>query len=284
MRIAAHYEIDHRVRQVSRQEFRADLPRILAAMDQPTVDGVNTWYASKAVAECGLRVVVSGVGGDELFQGYSTFRDLPRLVRVWSASSRLPLVTAIARRVFAIQSRITGNMRWAQLPDWARTISGAWWLRRGLFSPTELPSLMGEELAAAVLCDFDPDSWVARMSGCLPSDAHLALAQIESSAYLRNQLLRDSDWASMDHGVELRTPLVDAWLLRDLGPILGFISEFPNKVLLSSAPSNRLPSDVLGRRKSGFGVPLSSWMSDGESSFRLDSRSWSRQLVSSYEE
>ena len=87
--LAAHYGIAHHVRRVTRDEFAEDLPRILAAMDQPSVDGINTWYASKAVAELGLKVVVSGVGGDELFQGYSSFNQLPRLVSGWGAASRI---------------------------------------------------------------------------------------------------------------------------------------------------------------------------------------------------
>ncbi|MBA2238154.1 MAG: asparagine synthase (glutamine-hydrolyzing), partial [Lysobacter sp.] len=67
--LASRYGIAHHVRRIGHEEFQRDLPRILDAMDQPSVDGINSWYASKAVSELGLKVVVSGVGGDELFQG-----------------------------------------------------------------------------------------------------------------------------------------------------------------------------------------------------------------------
>lgn len=258
--LAAHYGITHHVRRVTRAEFEADLPRILAAMDQPSVDGINTWYATKAVAELGLKVVVSGVGGDELFQGYSSFKQLPRLVSAWAPASRMPGAMPLARAAMGWQAQRSGNARWRYAPDWARTMPGAWWLRRGLYSPAELPALMGSDLAAEGLHGFSPEAWVGQMSGTLAADGKLAVGQIESTAYLRNQLLRDSDWASMDHSVELRTPLVDAWLLRDVQPLLGAFSQFPNKRLLAEAPVSPLPEALINRPKTGFGIPVQKWL------------------------
>jgi asparagine synthase (glutamine-hydrolysing) len=75
--IAEHYGLPHHVRRISRAEFEQDSPHILDAMDQPSIDGVNTWFASKAAAERGYKVVLSGVGGDELFYGYSHVREIP---------------------------------------------------------------------------------------------------------------------------------------------------------------------------------------------------------------
>lgn len=283
-RIAAYYGIQHHVRVVTREEFTADLPRILRAMGQPSIDGVNTWYASKAVAELGLKVVVSGVGGDELFQGYSSFEQLPRMVAAWRLISCVPGAMPLAHSVMSVQARRSGNLRWTHLPDWARTMAGAWWLRRGLYSPAELPALMGQDLAAEALQGFDPQACVGQMSGVQPADLRLALGQIESTTYLRNQLLRDSDWASMDHSVELRTPLVDAWLLRDLQPMLASFKAFPGKTLLAEAPVRALPRDVAERAKTGFGIPVGRWLQEhgGANSLAMGSRQWSQRLASAY--
>jgi asparagine synthase (glutamine-hydrolysing) len=258
--LAAHYGIKHHVRKVTQEEFRKDLPRILAAMDQPSIDGVNTWYASKAVAELGLKVVVSGVGGDELFLGYNSFRQLPRLVNAWSRLAKVPGALLCARAAAKWQAQRTGNSRWEYAPDWMQTMAGAWWLKRSTNAPDDLSELMHTDLPHDLLQNFAPGKWVTRMTGPLPDKQVLALAQIESMTYLRNQLLRDSDWASMDHSVELRTPLVDAHLLNMLQPLLSRFSLYPGKTLLAQAPQNPLPDVVAKRSKTGFAIPVKQWL------------------------
>jgi asparagine synthase (glutamine-hydrolysing) len=281
-RVAAKCGIEHHVRIVARQEFEHDMARILDAMDQPSVDGVNTWFAAKAVAELGLKVVVSGLGGDELFQGYRHFRYLPGLVAAWSRGARFPGAVRAIDFASRLQARRSGNARWRHFPSLARSLPGAWFLRRGLFAPEELPDLMGEEMAADALRGFDAERWVAQQCGALPADPQLALSLIESILYLRNQLLRDSDWASMAHSVELRTPLVDAWLLRDVMQVGTAIGRFPRKALLSSAAS-RLPGVVSERRKTGFDTPINTWLAaKGERDKRHPTRSWARLLTESH--
>jgi len=166
----------------------------------------------------------------------------------------------LANAAARLQARRSDNGRWKYAPEWARTIAGAWWLRRSVCSPDELVALMGPELAAVALEDFDVDHWVQTMTGPLPSNSLLALGQIDSMSYLRNQLLRDSDWASMYHSVELRTPLVDTFLLQRLQPLLRSFSHWPNKALLTEALTNPLPRSIVKRKKTGFGIPSSSWL------------------------
>ncbi len=147
----------------------------------------------------------------------------------------------------------------------------------------DLPELMGRDAAHEAVGDFEAERFVGRMSGSLPVDPRLALCQIESMTYLRNQLLRDSDWASMDHSVELRTPLVDAWMLERLRPVLGQFARFPGKRLLAEAPSRPLPREVMLRRKSGFGIPVGRWLAQRRQDAReTGSRGWACELVDAY--
>jgi len=275
--LAAHYGINHHIRRVTGAEFASDLPAMLAAMDQPSIDGVNSWYATKAVAEFGLKVVVSGVGGDELFQGYTSFHQLPRLVNCWSALGPFPGVRPLVQAMCDFQSHRTGNKRWRHLPEWAGGMPGAWWLRRSVHSPEELPALMGHELAHEALQGFSADSWIHAMSGEQPADLRLALSQIESTTYLRNQLLRDSDWASMDHSVELRTPLVDIELLESLRPVLAAMPRYPGKELLAQAPAPAMSDDLLNRPKTGFSIPVKQWIAE-----KIDGGSWENVLAHAY--
>ena len=285
--VAAHYGIKHHIRRITREEFLADTPRILQAMDQPSVDGVNAWYASKAVAELGVKVVMSGVGGDELFLGYETFKTLPRLQQRWSIAAGMPGALALGRALGVMQARRTGNNRWRHAAQWARTMPGVWWLRRSIATAEELPHLMGSEQARQALAQFEAEAWVTDMTGQIAAEPTMALAQIESMCYLRNQLLRDSDWASMDHSVELRTPLVDAHLLDQLTPYLSAFGQFPGKALLSQAPKRPLPAGVTQRKKSGFGIPVQQWLrGQGTKPAQGPTLSgwagWMRQIVDAY--
>jgi asparagine synthase (glutamine-hydrolysing) len=124
------------------------------------------------------------------------------------------------------------------------------------------------------------------MTGQLAMFAPLALGQIESTTYLRNQLLRDSDWASMDHSVEIRTPLVDAHLLAALQSALPSFDRYSNKRLLAEAPETLLPREILERRKTGFGIPVGRWLAETSqvNAEDLGSRAWAKRVASSYDE
>jgi asparagine synthase (glutamine-hydrolysing) len=282
--IASDLGIRHTARLLEPAEFLADMPRIIASMDQPSIDGVNTWYASKAASEQGLKVVVSGVGGDELLQGYASFRILPRVLAGRRAAGGVPGLLPLIRRFGEAKAESSGKSRWRWLVDWTQTVPGAWWLSRSVRAPDELESIMGRDAAEIALLGFSPDAWVAEMAGRLPADDRLALSQIESSTYLRNQLLRDSDWASMAHSVELRTPLVDAGLLFGLRSQLSSFSGYTKRQLLESALPRRLPEPVLRRPKSGFGIPVTEWWAQSQGLPRsvADSRWWAMEVARLY--
>ena len=120
--IAAHYGLPHHVRMVSRAEFEQDMPRILDAMDQPSIDGVNTWFASKAAAERGYKVVLSGVGGDELFCGYSSFRQIPRTAALGRAIAAIPGARALLGAPCAYLAKSRSQPKFAGVP----AFMGSW--------------------------------------------------------------------------------------------------------------------------------------------------------------
>jgi len=265
--IAAHYGLPHFVRRVSRAEFEGDIPRILDAMDQPSIDGINTWFASKAAAERGYKVVLSGVGGDELFCGYPSFRQIPRAAAIGRALAAAPGARSLLAAPCAWLARHRAQPKLAGLPRFMDSLEGTYFLRRGLFLPEELPALMGRVMAEEGLLRLGGEP--PGMSRAAARDGPAAVGLLESTHYLRNQLLRDSDWASMGHSLELRTPLVDARLLESLGPHVSAFAGGAGKAMLARSPMQALPDAVINRPKTGFGVPMAQWLAEA-----ADQRAW----------
>ena len=284
--VARHYGAEHIIRRVGEQEFQNDLPAILEAMDQPSIDGVNTWFVSKAAKEAGLKVALSGLGGDELLAGYPSFYDLPRWRSRYGILARVPFWGRIARLVAAafMPEFVRRNPKALGMFEHAGDWSGCYLLRRGLYLPHELPSLLGEELtheglrrlnlARAHKDQLSPD----------PGSDTARVCVLESSHYMRNQLLRDSDWAGMAHSLEIRVPLVDWQLTNALSPSLATLLPGAGKAALALSPSMPLPEAIRLRAKTGFGVPTGNWMTHATGAASLPtkgqaSREWLRRVL-----
>lgn len=275
--VAAHYGLPHHVRMISHAEFEEDLPRIFDAMDQPSIDGINTWFASKAAAERGYKVALSGVGGDEIFCGYSLFRQIPPQALVGRALAAIPGARFLLERPCAYLAKQRSQPKLAGVPEFLGSLEGMYFLRRGLFLPSELPALLGADLARDGLARLH-----APPVGIMSAQARngtAAVGLLESTLYLRNQLLRDNDWASMGHSLELRTPFVDAKLLETLGPFVSGFAGRAGKMMLARSPTRSLPSAIATRHKTGFALPMANWSSDSMPTSACDARphsSWAR--------
>jgi asparagine synthase (glutamine-hydrolysing) len=265
--IASHYGFSHYVRHVTRAEFEQDIPRFVEAMDQPTIDGVNTWFASKAAAERGYKVVLSGVGGDELFYGYSITHEIARNARrnraIVAVPGARPLLKGLAGRFFSgrFHPKLKG------VPEFMGNLEGEYFLRRSLFLPQDLPMLIGMEQASEGMQRLGGTPPGMRKSNAVNAEG--AVCMFDSTLYLRNQLLRDSDWTSMAHSLELRTPFVDAALLNALSPFHTQFTHGTGKHMLAKSPILALPDSIINRPKSGFAVPMTQWLA-----VSTDRRNW----------
>jgi len=279
--VATQYGVPHAIRDLTLEEFKAELPRIFAAMDQPTVDGLNSYFVSKVAADFGLKVALSGTGGDELFGGYTSFRDIPRWMPFTRVLSRVPVLgegvyrlnRALAKRSRHVSPKMGDIVRYGS------SYAGAYLVKRGRFLASELPDVMGRELAEEGLLRLNILEVIERAVTPDPGNPYARVAALESSLYLRNQLLRDMDWASMAHSLEVRVPLVDAHLLKKLAPVLVTRRE-RGKQILANAPRPPLPHDVRKRRKTGFTLPIKEWLMQDANGKRVEfgKRSWARRV------
>jgi asparagine synthase (glutamine-hydrolysing) len=269
-RFASERGFDHKTRFVSRDEVVADLPKYFEAMDQPTIDGMNTWFVSKAAAERGLKVAISGLGGDELFGSYPSFTALPQLVRMSRILRRIPLGGRIGSRAALI---VTRNPKARAVGLYGHTWPGAYLVQRGLYMPWELPLVMEEEAARDGLETLQIIDAIAAVLEPDPGTNFGRVGTLEAALYMRNQLLRDTDWASMAHSLEVRTPLVDAWFLRQIAPLL-VVEGKKCKQYFAGAPDPPLPGWLRARPKSGFSVPLREWLDLPADGTTTRMRSW----------
>ena len=276
--VAARYGTRHQTVWVGKHDFQESFTRVMQAMDQPSCDGINSFFVSFAAARAGLKVALSGLGGDELFGGYPSFSEIPRVVRFlkpFSASALQPLNLRFRLISAPVLRRFT-SPKYASLLEYGGTYGGAYLLRRGMFMPWELPEVLDPELVREGWRELQSQARLDQTAKGLKSP-FLKVSALEMCWYMRNQLLRDTDWAGMNHSVEVRTPLVDVELLRNLAPLLASDTP-PTKRDMAISPLSPLPSSILDRRKTGFSIPVRQWLLDDDDGFGRDRglRGWSR--------
>lgn len=276
--LAAHYGCEHHIGRITRQDFDDDLAALLQAMDQPSIDGVNTWFVARTAQRAGLKVALSGLGGDELLGGYPSFHQIPKLFSRVRPVAAIPGLGKALRRVSASILERHTSPKYAGLLEYGGTYGGAYLLRRGLFMPWELPKYMDGDVVRDGWAKLQPilrlDEWTARVQ-----TPWAKVVAMESACYMRNMLLRDSDWAGMAHSLEIRVPLVDVALFRALAPHL--VGKHPPvKHDLAAVPQRPLPDAIVNRPKTGFSIPVQEWI--GRQALRTSRRGlrgWALQVV-----
>ncbi len=276
--VAQRYGVPHTIRDLTLKEFKRELPRVFDAMDQPSVDGLNSYFISKAAADMGLKVALSGTGGDELFGGYTSFRDIPRWMPVTRFLARVPHLGNVIAEFNSMLAhgwrQVSPKM--SEVVRYGSSYAGAYLVKRGRFLASELAAILGKDVAREGLQRLDLLHLLERTVIPDPGTPYARVVALESSLYLRNQLLRDMDWASMAHSLEVRVPLVDAHLLQRLAPLL-VTRKGRGKQILAAAPRPPLPPEVRNRRKTGFTLPINEWLRE-EGRVEHGKRSWARKV------
>jgi asparagine synthase (glutamine-hydrolysing) len=238
------------------------IPSALAAMDQPTMDGLNTFVISRQTRASGIKVALSGLGGDELFAGYSSFNTVPRMERFSRFWGHVPgLVRAPLAGALQLTAGKSDKRR--KLSGLARASQDAvhpYFLSRMVFTPEQRDGLLTSPDGAALERMLHPlQESVIRTRRLDPINR---VSYLESRFYMLNTLLRDADALSMAHGMELRVPLIDHRLVEKMFDLPGEWKLDPQtpKPLLVRALQGNLPDAIVRRPKRGFTLPFDHWL------------------------
>jgi len=241
----SEYLIDHHL-------FKKHLPEALSVMDQPTTDGINSWFVNYFAKQKGLKAVLSGIGGDELFGGYPSFKRM-KLVRLLSKlpdfilkSSNHFKQAALKRSYFLSYKNTTGKYLFL----------------RGVYSPPDIASILNLKLSQVdhILQSMKTP---AIPQGLNPLEE---AGWLEQNLYMQNQLLKDTDAMSMQHGVEVRVPFLDqevTELLHYIAPEIRYQQAKPKGFLVDTF-KNILPEAIWNRKKMGFTFPFQTWFSTND--------------------
>jgi asparagine synthase (glutamine-hydrolysing) len=250
--VADRFQTCHREILLKEDQLLLELPDAIRSFDQPSMDGVNTYVVSKAVKAAEVTVALSGLGGDEIFAGYPSFR---RAMQINAASPITKLALKVAARKFRVNGSVKRSKFW-QLAASEGTPEDVYRISRQLFDPNAVGALVGDT--------YVPSAVRVHLS----SDPINDMSVLELEGYMANTLLRDTDSMSMAHSLEVRVPFVDV-------DVVGFALSVPGqmklnggppqtpKPLLAAALGDLLPGAFLARRKMGFTLPFERWMQSG---------------------
>ena len=273
--VAKRFGTEHREILLSEESLLDLLLSALEAMDQPTMDGINTFVISKAVKEAGVTVALSGLGGDELFAGYPSFRRAVQLQKIG------PMPQGLRRSASTLgRALLNGTVRRTKFWDLVESDCSphaAYAISRRLFSPSEIEVLItggasSKGLGVMGLLDgqnrpqysfdqkrLDLTPYASRFT---PDDVVNTMSWLELTGYMSNTLLRDTDQMSMANGLEARVPFVDPEVVRLVLGLPGswkMNGQRPKALLLDALP-DMLPEEVWNRPKMGFTLPFERWL------------------------
>ena len=255
----------HHIIDLTENAILAEARDWLASQDQPSMDGLNTYAISKAVRERGIVVALSGLGGDEIFGGYPSFRDVPKMIKWRRRTGIFPatLLKLAASAAYARKSQAQ-RQKAVEMATTAPELVPMFFRRRRMLTDSDMRALGFDARKLNLTPEFlPPESEPGR--GLPAHDPVAAISLLESRFYMGNTLLRDSDCCAMAHGLEIRVPLLDRGVIDLAFALPGALrvpphSRTPNKPLIVDALGASLPQHVLNLKKRGFNLSQPLWM------------------------
>ncbi|WP_343523787.1 asparagine synthase (glutamine-hydrolyzing) [Pedobacter sp.] len=233
---------------ITYRDFVQNFETVLANMDQPTNDGINTWFVCKTAKEQGIKVVLSGLGADELFGGYPSFDRIHKIQNLnWLSKSVLRSM------------RFSSNTKFKRLYYLSlNSPIGEYLCLRGVYSPDVIAELLDIDMKTVIDCLEE----IPLQTGIKKTSNETRASWFEFNMYMQNQLLKDTDFMSMSHGVEVRVPFLDINFVKLVLSISNEIkfSYEQKKKLLVEAYKEDLPVETWKRSKMGFTFPFQEWM------------------------
>ena len=255
-KFAQKYNSHHIVENINKNFYLDIKEDFYSKMDQPTIDGLNTYLISNIAKRNNFKVAMSGIGADESFAGYPSFSQIPILLKYLK---NIPLKSSLFKFLNIIDKNINHKIKpkYLGVLKYSNSIEEAYFLRRALHMPWEIRNFFGESFFNKGYEELDIFNVMNK--DIIPyADLRINIIILEFNYYLKNQLLRDADWAGMANSVEIRTPFVDYHFFKELLPII--ISSFPpNKQDLSSNLKKNFDKSFLDKKKSGFSTPINVW-------------------------
>ncbi len=247
---AKQNNIKHIIKNFNKEELRQLVQRFYTNMDSPTNDGLNNYIVSSYAKRMGTKVIISGIGGDEFFKGYPTFKRIQKI-------NYIPKTKFIGDIVYHLLKPILNfldlNQKYAGILKYGGTLAEAYFLQRSFMFQDDLNDLLSPETIRIGLKDLNLFEEINEDLKDF-EDINLAIMYLEIKYYLTSKLLKDADWTSMSNSIELRTPLVDWFFFKQIIPLLKSNLNITKSNLFESYENN-LPKELINRKKTGFVVP-----------------------------
>jgi len=246
--------IQHVISEIKNNEFVTLVENFYKDMDSPTNDGFNNYLISYLAKKNNSKIIISGIGGDEFFFGYPSFKIVPKINTNLKYLPKLNFINSFLKKnIYSFLKKNKLKTKYSGILEYGREVNSAFMLVRSLFLPFEIKELISQQQFEE---GYEELNFMNSSYNEIKEigDTRLAIMYLEIKYYLCSKLLKDSDWASMSHSVELRTPFVDWFFFKKLIPLIKLDKNFSKSTTISSF-KEKLPRNLKNRKKTGFVIP-----------------------------